>query len=58
MIGDTAEDSEAAEANCVDFIYASYGYGSVPSSQQTIDTFSMLPTLLAADRLSTKKVPT
>lgn len=46
MIGDTSEDGEAAEANGIRFIYASYGYGSPTHAHLTIHDFSNLRSAL------------
>jgi phosphoglycolate phosphatase len=54
MVGDTAEDCEAAEANRLHFVYVTYGYGSVASPQMAIDNLSGLLTLLVKDQ---KKYP-
>jgi phosphoglycolate phosphatase len=45
MVGDTAEDLEAAEANHLPFAFATYGYGEVPSAVHPLDTLSNLLTI-------------
>jgi phosphoglycolate phosphatase-like HAD superfamily hydrolase len=42
MVGDTAEDAEAAQANGVPFVFAAYGYGSYPSASRILARFSDL----------------
>jgi phosphoglycolate phosphatase len=48
MVGDTAEDAEAAEINGLDFIHASYGYGSIGNPRRSIASFSELWGALSA----------
>ncbi|ADY14240.1 Haloacid dehalogenase domain protein hydrolase [Sphaerochaeta globosa str. Buddy] len=45
-IGDTQLDAEAASLAHVPFIYATYGFGSVPEAGFAISNFSDLPKLL------------
>ena len=42
LVGDTAEDAEAAQANRVSFIFVTYGYGLCPSAANAISDFSAL----------------
>jgi phosphoglycolate phosphatase len=42
MVGDTIEDREAAEANGIQFIFASYGYGDDPHAEHVIASFAEL----------------
>jgi phosphoglycolate phosphatase len=46
MIGDTSEDQEAAHTNNIDFLHATYGYGSVTMPARCIRQFSEIATLL------------
>jgi phosphoglycolate phosphatase len=45
MIGDTGEDQDAAHANNLEFLHATYGYGSVTSARY-IGEFSEIAALL------------
>jgi phosphoglycolate phosphatase len=47
MVGDTHEDQEAAHANGLDFLYATYGYGSVTVSGGHVDHFAEIAALLS-----------
>lgn len=47
MMGDTIEDEEAAAANGLRFLFATYGYGSISNPRLPISVFSELSTLLA-----------
>lgn len=51
MIGDTAEDCDAAEVHQLRFICATYGYGSVASPQFFVESFADLQNLLVTDPL-------
>jgi len=42
MVGDTVEDHEAADANGVPFVFASYGYGDDPRALRAIASFGEL----------------
>ena len=42
LVGDTAEDAEAAHANRVSFVFVTYGYGLCPSAANAISDFSAL----------------
>ena len=42
MVGDTAEDREAAEANSLRCVFAEYGYGDDPQALRKIHTFAEL----------------
>ncbi len=42
LVGDTAEDGEAAQANRVPFVFVTYGYGLCPSAANPISDFSAL----------------
>jgi phosphoglycolate phosphatase len=46
MIGDTSEDQEAAHANRIDFLHATYGFGSVTRPALCIHHFSEIAALL------------
>jgi phosphoglycolate phosphatase len=46
MIGDTNEDQEAAHVNGLDFLHATYGYGSVTVPGGHVDHFSEIAALL------------
>jgi phosphoglycolate phosphatase-like HAD superfamily hydrolase len=54
MVGDTAEDGEAAADNGLEFIHASYGYGSVSVSCRSIPCFSELWTALSVKKTAEK----
>jgi phosphoglycolate phosphatase len=54
MVGDTAEDGEAAADNRLEFIHASYGYGSVSVSCRSITCFSQLWTALSVTKTAEK----
>ena len=54
MVGDTAEDGEAAADNRLEFIHASYGYGSVSVSCRSITCFSELWTALSVKKTAEK----
>jgi phosphoglycolate phosphatase len=47
MVGDTAEDGEAAAANDLSFIHATYGYGSMDAPHCRIASFPELRTVLS-----------
>jgi phosphoglycolate phosphatase len=47
MVGDTSEDQEAANTNGLDFLHATYGYGSVTSRAPHLHHFSEIATLLS-----------
>jgi phosphoglycolate phosphatase len=49
MIGDTAEDREAAAANRLKFIHAGYGYGSITAPCRSISCFQDLWTALSLE---------
>jgi phosphoglycolate phosphatase len=55
MIGDTAEDGEAAELNHLKFVYVTYGYGAVSSPELSVDSLAALQSLLAADQITQEK---
>ncbi len=42
LVGDTAEDGEAAHANSIPFVFVTYGYGLCPSAANAISEFSAL----------------
>ena len=42
MVGDTTEDGQAAEANHLEFIFMTYGYGQHASAGRTLNHFSDL----------------
>lgn len=46
MIGDTAEDAEAARHHRLSFIHASYGYGCADGAHGTITNFTELTSVL------------
>ena len=46
LVGDTDGDREAAEANGLRFVYASYGFGSVPRYDHRIEYFADLVSLV------------
>lgn len=48
MLGDTVEDEEAAAANNLRFVHASYGYSTIISATTAIHSFPELLTLIAA----------
>jgi phosphoglycolate phosphatase len=52
MIGDTAEDKDAATASGLAFIHASYGYGSIATPCRSIPCFRELWTALAPKNTS------
>jgi phosphoglycolate phosphatase-like HAD superfamily hydrolase len=54
MVGDTAEDGEAATDNRLEFIHARYGYGSVDASCRSITRFSELWTALSVKKSAEK----
>jgi phosphoglycolate phosphatase len=54
MVGDTAEDGEAAADNRLEFIHARYGYGSVSVSCRSITCFSELWTALSVKKTAEK----
>jgi phosphoglycolate phosphatase-like HAD superfamily hydrolase len=54
MVGDTAEDEEAAAANHLAFIHATYGYGSIATARRTISYFPELWSVLSKE--STERV--
>jgi phosphoglycolate phosphatase-like HAD superfamily hydrolase len=54
MVGDTAEDGEAATDNRLEFIHARYGYGSVDASYRSITCFSELWTALSVKKSAEK----
>lgn len=54
MVGDTAEDGEAAADNGLEFIHASYGYGFVSASCRSITCFSELWSALSAKKTPEK----
>jgi phosphoglycolate phosphatase len=54
MVGDTAEDGEAATDNRLEFIHARYGYGSVDASYRSIPCFSELWTALSVKKSAEK----
>lgn len=43
MLGDTPEDAHAAQANGLDFVFASYGYGEMPDAARRITKLAELP---------------
>jgi phosphoglycolate phosphatase len=47
MMGDTREDEEAASANGLNFVFATYGYGSISAPLHPITVFSELSTMFA-----------
>lgn len=50
MIGDTAEDKDAATANRLEFIHASYGFGSISTPCRSIPRFTDLGAALSIKR--------
>jgi phosphoglycolate phosphatase len=47
LVGDTESDAEAARANGIGFVFASYGFGRVASFDHRIDRFADLATLVS-----------
>jgi phosphoglycolate phosphatase len=58
MVGDTAEDHEAAVANHMPFVFATYGYGTDPTALSTIHHFPELLAQPAANRSRAENAPT
>jgi phosphoglycolate phosphatase len=46
MMGDTAEDEEAAHSNQLEFVFASYGYGQIPGARLPLARFGDLRSVL------------
>ena len=46
FVGDTAQDAEAAESNRLPFVFAAYGFGSVPDPRFRIGSIRDLPGVL------------
>lgn len=55
MVGDTAEDGEAAEANHLPFVYVTYGYGAVSAPEFAVDSLSGLQSLLFTEQITHEK---
>jgi phosphoglycolate phosphatase len=51
MVGDTIEDEEAAAANGLRFLYATYGYGSIKNPHFPISQFAEISKLFAMQKL-------
>jgi phosphoglycolate phosphatase len=46
LVGDTQEDESASRSNNLRFVFANYGYGSVPSAELKIDRLDQLTSLI------------